>query len=299
MDAMYFLIGTDGSHHGPLSQDDVRQWLLEGLASRYSRARRDSETQWQALRDMPEFEEATKPPFIGGNIPTVSDPDTNAAAVADAFQPRSGPRGRLDPINCFRRAWYLVAGHFAVLAGWTLLSVVVMVALSLLPGIAAVVSLPVNNLLQAGIYALFLSHMRGQPSPLTDIMQTVRKSAVPIVLAGLVQALIASPVFLSSRVQSKPALLAALVVLLVPCFYLLVGYVFVLPLIVDRGLGVWRAMELSRTTVQRSWFSVFGLLLAAGMLITVSWVALGVGLVLTLPLCTGAVAFAYEDLFGD
>ncbi|MFN7983949.1 MAG: hypothetical protein U0Q11_19040 [Vicinamibacterales bacterium] len=295
---MYFVIGTDGRHHGPLTQDDVRRWLIEGLASRYSRARRESEPQWQALREMPEFEEATRPPFVGGNIPS-PDPEDQADAVEDSYQPRGASRGRLDPISCFRRAWYLVASHFAILAGWTLMSVVLMVALSLLPGVASVISLPANYLLQAAIYALFLSRMRGKQSTPAEILQSVRKVAVPIVVAGLTQALIASPVFLSTRVQSKPALFAALVVLLVPCFYLLVGYVFVLPLIVDRQLGVWRAMELSRTTVQRSWFSVFGLLLAAGLLITVSWVALGVGLVLTLPLCTGAVAFAYEDLFGD
>lgn len=299
MDAMYFVIGTDGRHHGPLSQDDVHRWLLEGLASRYSRARRETEPQWQALREMPEFEEATRPPFVGGNIPAPPDADEDADAVTDTYQSRAGTRGRVDPVNCFRRAWYLVASHFALLAGWTLLSVVLMVALSLLPGVASIISLPVNYLLQAGIYALFFSRMRGLQTTPAEIVQSVRKSAVPIVVAGLAQALIASPMILSGRVQEKPALLAALVVLLVPCFYLLVGYVFVLPLIVDRQLGVWRAMELSRTTVQRSWFSVFGLLLAAGLLITVSWVALGVGLVLTLPLCTGAVAFAYEDLFGD
>ena len=39
------------------------------------------------------------------------------------------------------------------------------------------------------------------------------------------------------------------------------------------------------------------LLLAAGMLIFVSAAALGFGLVLTLPLCTGALTFAYDDLF--
>ena len=92
-------------------------------------------------------------------------------------------------------------------------------------------------------------------------------------------------------------MLRVLVVLLVPCLYLLVGYVFVLPLIIDKQLTVWRAMELSRTTVQRAWFSVFGLLMAAGMLIFVSAIALGFGLVLTLPLCTGALTYAYEDLF--
>lgn len=298
MDAMYFLIGTDGRHHGPLSRDDVHRWLGEGLASRYSRARRDAEAQWQALRDMPEFEEATRPPYVGGGQPPTDDAG-DASGEPGVVQPRGGTKGRVDPLSCFRRSWYLLAAHFAALAGWTLLSVVVMVGLSLLPGIGSVISLPVNYLLQAAIYALFFSRMRGLQSTPLEILQSVRTSAVPLVTAGLVQALIASPVFLSSRAQSKPALLALLAVLLIPCCYLLVGYVFVLPLIVDRRLGVWRAMELSRTRVQRSWFSVFGLLLAAGLLITVSWVALGVGLVLTLPLCTGALAFAYEDLFGD
>jgi uncharacterized membrane protein len=57
-------------------------------------------------------------------------------------------------------------------------------------------------------------------------------------------------------------------------------------------------MELSRKTVHRNWFPTFGLLLAAGMLIVVSMLAYGFGLILTLPLCTAALMFAYEDLFG-
>ena len=56
-------------------------------------------------------------------------------------------------------------------------------------------------------------------------------------------------------------------------------------------------METSRRAVHRQWFSIFGLLLAAGMLLFISAAALGVGLVLTLPLCTGALMYAYEDLF--
>jgi hypothetical protein len=56
-------------------------------------------------------------------------------------------------------------------------------------------------------------------------------------------------------------------------------------------------MELSRKTVHNHWFPTFGLLLAAGMLLFISARAFGFGLVLTLPLCTGALMFAYEDLF--
>ena len=86
--------------------------------------------------------------------------------------------------------------------------------------------------------------------------------------------------------------------LLLPAIYLNVAYTFVLPLVIDRGLPVWESMELSRRTVNHEWFRLFGLLLAAGVLILVSALLLGVGLVLTLPLCTAALMFAYEDLFG-
>ena len=65
-----------------------------------------------------------------------------------------------------------------------------------------------------------------------------------------------------------------------PCLYLLVGYVFVIPLIVDRQAGIWHAMELSRRKVHGQWFQLFGLLLAAGMLLFVSAAALGFGLIL-------------------
>ena len=296
-DAKYFLIGTDGRHHGPLSTDDVRQWLADGLASRYSRARREAEDRWTALRDMPEFEEETRPPHLSGSAPTEAEPNPTDDADQTAAPQHGGGADSLDPLNCFRRAWWLVAGDFAVLGGWTLLSAILIIALSLVPGVGGIVAMPVNYLLQAAVYALFLARMRGLRPSFRDIALVIRISAVQIVLAGLAQALIASPVLLTSRVQNNPGLLAALVVLLVPCLYLLVGYVFVLPLVVDKQMPVWRAMELSRTTVQRAWFSVFGLLMAAGMLIFVSAIALGFGLVLTLPLCTGALVYAYEDLF--
>ena len=101
-DAKYFLIGTDGRHHGPLSTDDVRKWLADGLASRYSRARREAEDQWAALRDMPEFEEETRPPHLSGRSLSEAEP----VATDDAHQTAAPQQGAaahgLDPLNCFQ-----------------------------------------------------------------------------------------------------------------------------------------------------------------------------------------------------
>ena len=281
MDAQYFLIGTDGSPHGPLSQADVRTWLADGLANRYSRARRDTEEHWTALRDMPEFEEVTRPPHLGeGRADEAAAPD----AGTENSEPAPDPAvlSLLDPVLCFRRAWWLLARDFAVLGGWTLMVAILIMLTSLIPRVGWLVGMVVNNLLMAGVYVLYLARIRGLRPSMSDVVAIVRASAITIVVAGFAQLAMTA---------------VGLVLLILPGIYLAVGYAFVLPLVIDRKMPVWDAMELSRTTVHRQWFQTFGLLLAAGLLLVVSALAYGFGLVLTLPLCTAALMFAYEDLF--
>jgi hypothetical protein len=277
MDEQYFVIGTDGRHYGPLSADEIRTFLADGRVSRYSRARRSTEAQWTALRDMAEFEEVTRPPHLGGGV--VAAP----SAAEPGVETPTGATVHLDPVSCFRRAWLLVSRDFAVLAGWTLVVAMIIMATSLIPRVGWLVGVLVNNLLMSGVYVLFLARMRGFRPSLADVVTVVRTSAITIVVAGFAQ-------------LAMTAL--GLVLLILPGIYLAVGYAFVLPLVIDRQMPVWQAMELSRTTVHRNWFQTFGLLLAAGMLLFVSALAFGFGLVLTLPLCTAALMFAYEDLFG-
>lgn len=283
MDAQYFLIGTDGSHHGPLSQAEVRAWLADGLANRYSRARRDHEETWSALRDMPEFEEVTRPRHLGGG-----DVDETPVTEADASREEQEPApearpSSLDPVLCFRRAWWLLARDFAVLAGWTILVAIAIMLTGLIPRVGWLVGIVVNNLLMAGVYVLYLARMRGLRPSLQEVVSVVSASAITVVVAGFAQLAMTA---------------VGLVLLILPGIYLAVGYAFVLPLVIDRNMPVWEAMELSRTTVHRQWFQTFGLLLAAGVLLIVSAMAYGFALVLTLPLCTAALMFAYEDLFG-
>lgn len=289
MDTRYFLISTDGRHCGPLSPGDVRVWLADGRASRHSRARRDGETAWMPLREMPEFEEVTRPPYVGGGSP--SDPpdadDNEAPPRADAAFDNDMPPVQvgtgLDALACFRRGWYLLTRDFAVLAGWTILVAIIIMLVGLIPRVGWLVGMVVNNLLMAGVYLLFLARMRGFSPSIADLARVVQSSAIPIVLAGFAQ-------------LGMTAI--GLVLLILPGIYLAVGYAFVIPLIIDRGMPVWEAMELSRTTVHKQWFQTFGLLLAAGLLLVGSAMLFGVGLIVTLPLCTAAIMFAYEDLFG-
>lgn len=298
MDALYFLIGTDGRQYGPLSQDDVFIWLADGRASRYSRARRETEAEWAALRDMPEFEDATRPPFVGGNVPVASAEDDSHTGGEPHRELATGQRVRLDPISCFRRGWLLVARDFALLGGWTLIAAMTIVATSVIPRVGWLVGLLMNNLLTAGVYLLFLARMRGLRPTLNDVALAIRSAAGRLVLAGIAQSLITTPIVFASTTTSEQ-LRTGLLVLSLPCMYLLVVYVFVLPLIIDRNLPFWGAMETSRRTVHRQWFQTFGLLFAAGLLLLVPARWFVFGLVLTLPVCTAALMFAYEDLFSS
>ena len=50
---------------------------------------------------------------------------------------------------------------------------------------------------------------------------------------------------------------------ILPAIYLAVAWVFALPLVADKKLFFWSAMELSRKVVTRVWFEVFALVIIA------------------------------------
>jgi uncharacterized membrane protein len=86
------------------------------------------------------------------------------------------------------------------------------------------------------------------------------------------------------------------VCLVIPFIYLLVAYSFTTILAVDKRVGFWEAMEGSRKVITRNWWSVLGLLLLMIPFLILGVVALGVGIFVAMPLCVGALVYAYEDL---
>jgi len=74
------------------------------------------------------------------------------------------------------------------------------------------------------------------------------------------------------------------VLLILPGIYLSIAYVFTLPLIADKNMTVWEAMEFSRKSVTKHWFKVFGLLFLLSLMMAVGTLALGIGLIWAIPL---------------
>lgn len=85
--------------------------------------------------------------------------------------------------------------------------------------------------------------------------------------------------------------------LILPGIYLTVGYAMAIPLIVDRNLSPWEAMETSRKAVHKVWWKVAGIGLLICLLFIVAAIPLGIGLIWVWPLALVASGVVYYRLF--
>jgi uncharacterized membrane protein len=86
--------------------------------------------------------------------------------------------------------------------------------------------------------------------------------------------------------------------LMIPGIYLFIAYLFTLPLIVEKNLGPWEAMETSRKAVTHHWFKVFFTIIIMHIIVIISAIPLGIGLIWTLPMIFNVGGILYRIMFG-
>lgn len=72
---MFNIIGADGKQYGPVSGDQVRQWIREGRANSLSQVQPASGGEWKSLGTLAEFAEVFAAP--PGAPPPMSPPTVN------------------------------------------------------------------------------------------------------------------------------------------------------------------------------------------------------------------------------
>jgi len=105
-----------------------------------------------------------------------------------------------------------------------------------------------SGVLYGGLSTVFLNRLRDRPASVGDAFAGFRQGFAQLLLAGFVSYLLSW---------------LACCCLILPGIYLFVAWLFSVPLVADRGLEFWSAMELSRRTVTRVWFQVFALFVLA------------------------------------
>ena len=84
-------------------------------------------------------------------------------------------------------------------------------------------------------------------------------------------------------VVSQIFIFLGLLLLVVPGVYLAVGFFLAPWFVLDRKVGFWEAMQLSRSAVRPHWFELFGLFLLIILVNLLGILALGLGLLVTIP----------------
>ncbi|MFV3367734.1 hypothetical protein ACNFH5_06065 [Pseudomonas sp. NY15435] len=134
----------------------------------------------------------------------------------------------------------------------------------------------------AGINMLGIRRAADQPISFNEMFSHFGQF-VPLLITGLLMTVL---------------IYIGLLLLVLPGIYLSMAYILAIPLVVERKLSPWQALEASRKAISQHWFKVFGLFLVLGLIMLVSMIPLGIGVIWTLPLMVISVGVLYRTIFG-
>lgn len=307
----YKIIGGDQKEYGPISAEQLRQWVAEGRANAQTLAQSEGSAEWKPLSSFIEFA------GLFGGLPAPAAPTLGLPLPAGAVGAPPPPEAvlsrdyDLDIGDCISRSWALLQRHFWPVVGISLLVWIIQFAFSevislftraathsfttaliqehrveVIPGLIMcsvwLVTMPLNTLMLAGLYNYYLKLIRGQTAGIGDAFSGFGPSAGHLLLLGFVNGLLT---------------LLGLAFCILPGIFLSVSWIFSMPLVIDRGMGFWDAMEFSRKAVAKHWFMVFALLIVVGLLALAGALACCIGVLVAVPLGWIALMYAYEDIF--
>ena len=104
---MYKIIGADKKEYGPVSTEQLREWIQQGRVGTQTLAQAEGQTDWRPVIAFPEFAE-----MLAARSP--SSPPPLAAAGATSVAPETLERDyELDLGGCISRGWDLLQKYFS------------------------------------------------------------------------------------------------------------------------------------------------------------------------------------------
>lgn len=239
----YTIIGGDQKQYGPVSDDELRQWIAEGRLSGYSLALAEGGTEWKPLTTFPEFAAALSAQSAAR--PPVATAATDSTQWANQILSRE-PELRLG--ECLSGGFSFLAANAGFVFGAVFVVWLLNTVMMFTPFIGGIAHWLLSGVLMGGLYLACLRRLRGGSAPVMSVFDGFKLCFVQLMLAGALTKLLQQ---------------LGLAFCFLPGIYLLVAWLFALPLVADKRLEFWSAMELSRKVVNRVWFDVFLLMLVA------------------------------------
>ena len=305
-DKTYEMIGGDGEQYGPFTIQQLQDNLSDGRANVQTQIRETGTEAWQPLGQL-----------LG------SQSIKNFAEYREAIL--TGNR-RLDVGLAFSQGGELFKAHMGILIGGFLLFMVLIVATASVPFVGSCVQITLQGPLLGGFFILILNLIRTGAASIGDLFKGF-ESFGGLFLVTLAQTLIVTLVILPGVAlmiggfvmevdfrdlegQNEEAVLKALGAgLLNPLTILgflsmillsIISYVlifFPLPLLADKKLGFDEAFGLGFQVSKRNFFPIFKLIIIGSLVVGISLIPCGLGLIFAGPWFYAVFAQAYEQLF--
>ena len=203
----------------------------------------------------------------------------NPNALAEEIIARGS---EVDIGQCVSRSWELMTKNFwLVVAASAAVNIGENIVFSI-PYLGFVAGMVITGALHGGLYWMFLKLIRGQKADFSDAFAGFSLAFVPLMLAGIVATLL---------------IIAGMFACVLPGIYLAVAWLFTFPLVIDKKLEFWPAMELSRKVATVQWWPLFGLVIVNFLILIAGVLCCGIGVFVAMPVITGTLAYAYEDIF--
>jgi hypothetical protein len=175
---MYKIIGVDQKEYGPVSADQLRQWLAEGRINARTQVLAEGAAEWKALGDLPEFAAAMPGP----------SPAPIAAPVPEAgvAQRVKGPAIALIVTASLGIAYYLISGMITLVTGGAMF----------------------HRGMPPNIPPELRGFVEGMRGPLAGVVSILIAALDGVVLLGAIKMM---------RLQSYGLAMAACIIALLPC----------------------------------------------------------------------------------
>lgn len=320
----YIIIGADQKEYGPVSPTELGDWIAQRRADGNTKVREEGAADWKKLSEIPEFAAALSQGVVTPPVMATEDVGHPVdRATLEILLAQRPPRILIG--SCIGRAWALVKEHMGLVVGATFVFMGVMLGIGLvsnIPIIGGLIQMVLQGPLMGGFYWFYLKLIRTGKAEVKDLFAGFGPSFVPLMLVSIVSSLITLACAVAvglpmmwpvlgdvlknldhpERLQFDafgPTVIAGGVLIVVILMALTLLWMFSLPLVMDKKLAFWNAMEISRKTVAKTWFGFLVLILVSGILSSLGVLACCVGVLFTAPIAPAALMYAYEDIYGS
>ncbi len=322
--SQYIIIGGDGKEYGPVSTEEVREWVQAGRANGDTRIKPIDAEDWGRLRDLPEFEPLLSPGATPEDPPSLGAPSGHSAPQL----PGGGPLLTADQLmqelqgrphtfsvgDCFSRGWRLTMDNFGLL----LLTVLAFMGLSLVSALLPFGQLVCAGPLMGGAYYIFLKRLRNEPAEVGNIFNGFNDAFMPLFLVNLFMMLaifaacipmigviiVGVLTSIAEASTGSPPIFTILIFALGTIISMLLAYtlwgmlIFGIPLALDRRMDGAEAFKATWRVTKNCWGKCLLLIICTVLVNLVGMLVLCLGMLVSIPLSMAMTTVAYERLFG-